>query len=97
MRQDKTSGPLKLTGTATIPAVAIGAGATSDITGAVVGANLYGGVTASPRSSLDAGLLIAYAYVSAAGTVTIGVMNPTAGAIVPAAAIIVDLQVENTP
>ncbi len=96
-RQDHTSGPLDLTGIATLPAAAIGAGATSALDAPVIGANLRGSATACPRAALDAGLLVAYTFVSAAGHVTVGVMNPTAAPIVPAAAIIIDVMVKNIP
>lgn len=42
-------------------------------------------VVCSPRAALPAGLALSHARVSAAGVVTIGLANPTAGAIDPAA------------
>lgn len=88
------SGSEYLRGTATIPAVAIGAGATSAITATVTGAQANRMAWASPRTALDAGLVLAWCRVSAANTVEIGVANFTAAGVTPAAAITVDLLAE---
>jgi hypothetical protein len=96
-RQDHTSGPLDLTGVATLPAVLIAAGAITALDAPVIGAGLRGSATACPRAALDLGLLIAYVWVSAAGHVTVAVLNPTAAAITPAAAIVIDVMVKNIP
>jgi hypothetical protein len=50
----------------------------------VNGVNVGDGVTVSPPG-LEAGVAIASARVSAANTVAIGFVNPTAGAVVPTA------------
>lgn len=88
------SGVEYLRGIVTIPAVAIAAGATSAVTGTVTGAVPQSIVNACPRTALDAGLLIAWTRVSAADTVELGVMNPTAAPVTPTPAITVDVLVE---
>lgn len=87
------SGQRWIDGSAVLPAAAIAAGATSEITSAVAGAVLQDLAIACPRAALDAGLLVAWVRVSAADTVGIGVMNPTAAPITPAAAITFDVRV----
>jgi hypothetical protein len=52
-----------------------GGGGTATLTVTVTGAALHATVLVSPEAALPAGVSIAYAYVSAAGTVKIGFVN----------------------
>jgi hypothetical protein len=52
-----------------------GAGGTLTLTVSITGAALHASVLVSPEAALPAGVSIAYAYVSAAGTVKIGLVN----------------------
>lgn len=92
MERQGSSGQYWKSGEVVLPAAAIGAGATSEISATCTGAVLQDLAIANPRVALDAGLLVAYVRVSAVNTVVIGVMNPTAGAITPAAAITFDVR-----
>ena len=93
MERNGPSGQRWIDSTASLPAAAIAAGATSEITSAVAGAVLQDLAVACPRAALDAGLLVAYVRVSAADTVAIGIMNPTAAPVTPAAIITFDVRV----
>lgn len=62
----------------------IPAHSTSDLTTTVTGAVVGDKATAHPNSVLEAGLIVGFATVSAADTVTIRLANVTAGAIDPA-------------
>lgn len=92
MERSGQAGQYWKSGTAELPAAAIAAGATSEISATCSGAVLQDLAVANPRAALDAGLLVAYVRVSAANTVLIGVMNPTAAPVVPAAAITFDVR-----
>ncbi|HTJ10777.1 MAG TPA: hypothetical protein VL547_02070, partial [Dinghuibacter sp.] len=57
--------------TVTGGAINVGVGGTTLVSVAITGAPLHASVTVSPESALQGGTIIAYAYVSSAGTVTI--------------------------
>jgi len=81
-------------GTSANPPVAIAAGASEAIACAVPGAILADNpnVVATPRTALDAGLVLGYARVTANNVVTVFLFNGTAAPITPAAAITFDVQ-----
>ncbi|MER5420336.1 hypothetical protein [Streptosporangium roseum] len=76
---------VRLTATATIDFASIAAGAVGTDTVTVTGAATGDFVLVAPPGNLNAGLVV-FGFVSAANTVTIRVLNGTAGAIDPASA-----------
>lgn len=74
-----------LTATATLDFASIAAGAVGTLTATVTGAATGDFAVAAPPGNLTAGLVFC-AFVSAANTVTIRIVNGTAGAIDPASA-----------
>jgi hypothetical protein len=71
--------------TVTFPSIAAGAIGTQTTTITVKGAKTTDVVTAQPLGNLQAGLIPVYARCSSADTITIGLYNATAGALVPSA------------
>lgn len=78
-------GQVALTATATLDFASIAAGAVGTLTTTVTGAATGDFALVSPPGNLTAGLVHS-AFVSAANTVTIRIINGTAGAIDPASA-----------
>lgn len=74
-----------LTATATLDFASIAAGAVGTLTATVTGAATGDFVIVAPPGNLSAGLVVS-AFVSAANTVTIRIVNGTASAIDPASA-----------
>lgn len=74
-----------LKATATLDFASIAAGAVGTLTATVTGAATGDFAIAAPPGNLNAGLVV-FAFVSAANTVTIRIINGTAGAIDPASA-----------
>lgn len=72
-----------LTATATLDFASIAAGAVGTLTATVTGAATGDFVIVAPPGNLNAGLVVS-GFVSAANTVTIRIINGTAGAIDPA-------------
>ncbi len=64
----------------------VAAGSEASLTVTVEGARQGDAVLVTPPSTLNTGLVVSKAYVSADDTVTVVVYNPTAAAIDPAAA-----------
>jgi hypothetical protein len=74
-----------LKATATLDFASIAAGAVGTLTASVTGAATGDFAVVAPPGNLNAGL-VAFAFVSAANTVTIRIINGTAGAVDPASA-----------
>lgn len=74
-----------LTATATLDFASIAAGAVGTLTATVTGAATGDFVIVAPPGNLTAGLVFC-GFVSAANTVTIRIINGTAGAVDPASA-----------
>ncbi|MEV8638100.1 hypothetical protein AB0395_41255 [Streptosporangium sp. NPDC051023] len=74
---------VRLTATATLDFASIAAGAVGTLTVTVTGAATGDFVIVAPPGNLNTGLVVC-GFVSAADTVTIRVLNGTAGAIDPA-------------
>ncbi len=64
-------------GTVNFSLPSITTGATSVVTATVTGANTNSTVMISPRAQLPSGYVIAYAFINAANTLTIGLVNNT--------------------
>ncbi|GHE47354.1 hypothetical protein GCM10017673_56500 [Streptosporangium violaceochromogenes] len=79
------AGQVRLTATATLDFASIAAGAVGTLTVTVTGAATGDFVVVAPPGNLNVGL-VAFGFVSAADTVTIRLLNGTAGAIDPASA-----------
>lgn len=71
---------------ATLDFASIAADAEAELTVTVPDAQVGDPVMVAPPAALEANLIVAAAFVSAADTVTIRLYNPTVGAIDPAAA-----------
>lgn len=81
---DRPSGHVQQLSFALTPG-SIGAVGTEVETVAVPGAQIGDGVVVSPRSGLQAGIVIGYARVVSAGSVEFSLLNITAGALTPTA------------
>lgn len=78
-------GRLNPSGTAALPAGAIGAGAETTVTATCTGALVGDAAIANPTASLDVGLIVKQVWVSAANTVSVTVRNDTAAPVVATA------------